>query len=526
MQFSLLDDPLIRVRHADGRVASRSLPQVLDALHGDDVLAFEALQPHQHQAWYSFLVQLAAMAVTRETGGDTPPEPTGWRTALVGLADDSEAAWHLVVKDLARPAFMQPPVPEGSLEEAGYKADIETPDQLDVLVTSKNHDVKRKRILHPRPEHWFYALLTLQTMEGFLGRGNYGIVRMNGGFGNRPAVGLASGLSWGQRFRRDVNVLSVERGTFAGRYDLDAGHTLLWIEPWDGAKTSGIPLAECDPYFLEICRRIRLLRREQEVTCWRANTRGQRVAAPTDWSGDSGDPWTPVDKTDAKALTVGEAGFAYDLLQQILFGGEYASPITLEFRESEAQGAYLIARALARGQGKTNGLHHRIIPIPQEVTGRLFRQSTEREALAERSAMRVRLAADVQRKVLYPAIAALLSSGRDEKVDWQKVQPWTQAFERAVDARFFESLWASVHLDEEAARGEWERLLFTEAEAQFEGAEGGTPIAAIHRWRAVSEARSIFYARARDVLPHAFRAENSTDIPREEATTHGSHARA
>jgi CRISPR system Cascade subunit CasA len=49
------------------------------------------------------------------------------------------------------------------------------------------------------PEHWFYALLTLQTMQGFLGAGNYGISRMNGGFASRPSVGLAPSDRWGMR---------------------------------------------------------------------------------------------------------------------------------------------------------------------------------------------------------------------------------------------------------------------------------------------------------------------------------------
>jgi CRISPR system Cascade subunit CasA len=56
---------------------------------------------------------------------------------LLKLADGSEAAWHLVVDDVSQPAFMQPPVPEGSLEEAKYSSDIQTPDELDMLVTSK-----------------------------------------------------------------------------------------------------------------------------------------------------------------------------------------------------------------------------------------------------------------------------------------------------------------------------------------------------------------------------------------------------
>lgn len=510
MHHSLLDDSIISMRNAAGEVKEHPLPQVLDALNRADVLSFEALQPHQQQPWYSFLVQLAAMGVAREAGGETPSGAAEWREVLLGLSDGSEAAWHLVVEDVAQPAFMQPPVPEGSLKEAKYKADVPTPDQLDILITSKNHDVKASRINHPRPEHWLFALCTLQTMEGFLGRGNYGIVRMNGGFGNRPMVGLADSLSWGRRFRRDVDVLLAARGEFSERYDL-GGHALLWLERWDGAKNSGIPLEDCDPYFIEICRRIRFTLDGEQIVCWRTNTKGQRVAAPDALNGATGDPWTPVEKKGAKALTVGESGFTYRLLQEIFLSEEYARPFALEFQESERHGAYLIARTLVRGQGKTDGLHNRVVPVKAKAAAWLTGDSSRRALLAKRAEQRVKLAADVQRSVLYPAIATLLSSGRDGKVDWDRVHPWTDAFDRAVDARFFEALWDSVEMDQEEARRHWETILWEEAQRQYDDAERSTPMAAVHQWRARSKARSILRSRAHQVFDQLFEPASSKE---------------
>ena len=66
-----------------------------------------------------------------------------------------------------------------------------TPDDLDVLVTSKNHDLKQTMALDCAVEDWIFALVNLQTMAGFLGSGNYGIARMNGGFSARVCLGLA-----------------------------------------------------------------------------------------------------------------------------------------------------------------------------------------------------------------------------------------------------------------------------------------------------------------------------------------------
>ena len=145
MALSLLEDPLLRVRLPDETVEDVSLPEVLHTLSQDNVLSFEALQAHQQQAWYSFLVQLAAMAAAREAGGTMPSSVEGWQSALVGLAGGDEVPWHLVVEDVSRPAFLQSPVPEGSLEDADYEADVPTPDELDMLITSKSHDVKARR---------------------------------------------------------------------------------------------------------------------------------------------------------------------------------------------------------------------------------------------------------------------------------------------------------------------------------------------------------------------------------------------
>src|SRR5690625_5498140 len=125
-----------------------------------------------------------------------------------------------------------------------------------MLVTSKNHDVKGSRIVRPDPEHLLFALLNLQSMECFLGRGNYGIARMNGGLGNRPLVGISTGKSWGVLFERDMKVLLANRSSLFEMYS-PQGFTLLWLPTWNGEKKDAIPIWDCDPYFIEICRRVR-----------------------------------------------------------------------------------------------------------------------------------------------------------------------------------------------------------------------------------------------------------------------------
>ena len=515
MPHSLLDDPLFRVRGADDLVQTRTLPEVLHRLADEEappIVSFEALQPHQQQPWHSFLVQLAAMAVAHGAS-EKPGSPDVWRAALLSLAEGTEAAWDLVVEALAEPAFLQPPVPEGSLDAANFKADIPTPDQLDVLSTSKDHDVKAVRIAQPRPEHWIYALVALQTMEGFLGRGNYGIVRMNGGFGNRPMVGLAPDLSWGARFRRDLQVLLDARVDLAERYNL-SGLALLWTEPWDGAKDSALPLQDLDPYFIEVCRRIRFTQNDEDaLTCWRANSKGQRVDAPDDLNGITGDPWTPVDKSGGKALTLGGSGFTYQKLHQIFLQGDYQKPPALQIHQGDDGLLYLVARTLVRGQGKTEGLHHRVVPVPARVS-RLFGRQSAIEQLASRAQKRIETASEVQRTVLYPSIGTLIG-GSTDAIDGEDIAPWLDAFDRAVDAAFFPKLWDTVEreMSDDEAEADWHRFLRKQAEQQFEDAETRTPRAATRYWRARSSAQSIFHGALRRVVPAAFEDAAQTAAP-------------
>jgi len=510
-QYSLLDDPLFSVQTPEDAQSELSLPQILGRLASDGITSFDALQPHQRQSWYCFLVQLAAIALARNGEQRLVTSAARWKELLLGLTDGDELPWCLVVRDVSRPAFMQSPVSEGSLKEAGYKADVATPDDLDILVTSKNHDVKMHRITHPRIEHWIYALITLQTMEGFLGQGNYGIVRMNGGFGNRPMVGMSFELSWGARFQRDVAVLLSARADMAEQYNYNLeGIRLLWLLPWDGSKSGGLPLDRCDPLFIEICRRIRFTYAGGAVCCWRTNTKSTRVAAPEDINGVIGDPWTPIDKEKAKALTVGERGFSYRVLHDILFTGKYAEPLALKTTAAERDGAFVTATTLVRGQGKTGGWYNRVVPVPSKAI-QLFGSSSQRKELATRAQEQIDIATTVQRNILYPALYSLLSAGSDEKVDSGKFNRWTNAYDADVNDVFFQRLWDSLDLTRDEARLRWQQNLFDFAHNQLEDAINSTPLPSIRRYRAISAAESIFYGSAHKHLDRLFQKQEEKE---------------
>jgi CRISPR system Cascade subunit CasA len=498
--YNLLENKLLSVGLQDGSSVNLSLTDVMHSLSTtDNIVSFSALQPHQQQSWYCFLVQLAAMAAARENHYRLPDSVALWKEVLLKLSGGSESAWFLVVPDLNQPAFFQNPISNGGLQGERYKADVGGPDDLDIIITSKNHDVKSNRTHNPKVEHWIFALINLQTMDGVMGRGNYGIIRMNGGFGSRPFIGYSKNLSFPTRFRRDIEVLLLNRENTLSNYTSN-GYALLWTEPWDGGKEKGLPINKCDPWFIEICRRIRFVDDKGKIVCYRANSEAKRIKAPDELNGMTGDPWAPIDLENLKSLTLGDGGFSYELIHKIIFKQGYNNPISMSFLHNDNAGTYLICQGLVRGQGKTGGLHKRIILVPGKVARLLFQEPSLQDKLAGLSATRITMSQEISNRVLRQSVALLQTNATSIKADTEKVQSWLRLFDTAIDMRFFDSLWDSVSLSNEEARQQWAEVLFTEAEKIYLEAERSVPMAQLRRYRIISSARALFYSKSRDVL--------------------------
>lgn len=220
LQYSLLDEPLIRARLVDGgQPVKYSLPGLFVALAHDEVRDFPALRPHQRHPWHAFLVQLAAMALHH--AGQTQPFDTepAWKAALLALTPEHPdgVAWRLIAPH-DQPAFMQAPVPGGKIDD--WENDRPTPDSLDILVTSKNHDLKQARIHKAYPDDWIFSLVSLQTAAPFPGRGNYGVVRMNGGASSRPGIGIVPLGGLGTNWKRDLRIALESRDEIVEYYGL------------------------------------------------------------------------------------------------------------------------------------------------------------------------------------------------------------------------------------------------------------------------------------------------------------------
>ncbi|WP_420635257.1 type I-E CRISPR-associated protein Cse1/CasA [Candidatus Palauibacter sp.] len=502
---NLLTDPLIRVRTVDGSVSTLSLPEVYEAMVSDKVSAFQALRPHQRHSWHAFLAQLGVLALGTEQR-QLPRREGEWRLLLRGLTPDfpDGEPWKLVVNDPSRPAFMQCPSPDGL---GDYKGSRATPDDLDLLVTSKNHDLKAAIAVEGQADDWIFALVNLQTMGGFLGAGNYGIARMNGGFSSRPCLGLAPANGGvGAHLVHDIQQLIDNRQGLLQQYEQYfspvGGVGLVWIEPWDG--TGSLGLTDLDPYFIEICRRVRLKRQGAATIALTATSKKRRIAA-AQAKGDLGDHWTPVDVGEGKALSISRVGFRYDRLAKLVLDQRaYRHPNAMTASGSEGSSWRLVARGVAAGQGKTEGYHERAdIIFNPRVSRSLFGGGQGSEVLEDLATAQIEEVGEVARALRF-GIAVAASGGKDADSlgppDWEKARPYLRRLDWVADARFFEALQERFGVSEEeraTARRVFSRRLIRHGRSLLLEAIKTVPCPAIQRYRAEARAKSAFWWRLR-----------------------------
>ena len=527
MVHNILEAPIVRVATSNGSTVHASLPAIFVSLIQDEVDAFPALRPHQRHAWHAFLAQLGAVAIHRARLNEPPDTAEEWRRILRGLTPDfpNDEPWHLVTDDITRPAFMQPPgKSEDSLKD--YKTAVPTPDGLDMLVLSKNHDIKSAVAVQAEADDWIFALITLQTMEGFSGAGNYGISRMNGGLGSRAAFSLTPSTRPGAHLRRDLVGLAERHESLLADYPMrDDGVALLWALSWDGAKSEVLLPNQLDPYYIEICRRIRLrVNAGGDLYGLRTSSKAARIEAKN-LNGITGDPWMPINRKESKALTLASGGFTYRRVTEYLTSENWEPPVLLEPIRSEQDApetTLLLARALVRGQGKTEGYYERIIPISHKAKRALLRRESMNE-LGRIAQSRIENIGTVQR-ILSHAIQVFAARGDSQNLSPEHrnlARPWLNRLDEFIDARFFDDLQVEFESDDRNERGrirrEWlvdeERGVVNQARSILQQAEEALPCPAIHRYRARANAESLFEGRIRGPqgLPFLFAGTDQGD---------------
>lgn len=461
-----------------------TLPELFAALARGEVQMFPRLRAHQRTAWHMFRVQLAALALDRAGRADLPATGEDWAALLRAISTaesraEGDEPWCLAVADRTKAAFLQPPDP------GGLKwGEVGTPDALDLLITARNHDLKAEVAANAEPEDWVYALVSLQTMEGYGGKSNYGIARMNGGSSSRPFLGLVPARSDGSPdvaawWRRDVERLLAHPSDVGPL--TRGGPALIWCHPWPEGRS--LAANAIDPWAIEICRRVRLIETPGGLCAERTGSAAARIDAKA-FNGVLGDPWAPVaiDEAAPKALTLGEGHFDYRRLVALLFSGNWSVPLAARLDDDEdADEMLLLAEALSRGNSKTYGLKSRLVPLPRKVVaGGWFTGPTGALAGAAQKQMQEIASTDA---ALREAVALFAADGDFEEVgkeERQRAGPARARLDAAADAAFFDYLWERADAaTEDAARAGFRALLAGAATRELERAFAIIPCAAL-----------------------------------------------
>ncbi|WP_051327977.1 type I-E CRISPR-associated protein Cse1/CasA [Desulfatirhabdium butyrativorans] len=501
---NLLTDPIIGIETKDGR-KKVNLPMLLAMLSDGKVDAYTGQRPHQADVWHVFTVQLAASILARHPNAQPdalPADPLFWQEGLLELAGGNSNAWLLVGEDVTQPAFFQHPLTSKSELTTSFKPKepkAATPDELDVLVTAKDHDLKLARFPNDELEAWMYALVSYQTTSGFLGAGNYGIVRMNGGFANRPILSLVQSLHPAQRFREETAiVLNIRNELLRSNFGFKPnGKVLTWLTSWNRAEHQ-YRLDELDPLFIETPRAIRLVKSGKGLVALGATSKARQIGPKSLENGDVGDAWIPIQTANKKgraALSVSGTGWTPELVCNLLFEKGYELT-SLQKPRKAPSALWFVASTLVRGQGTTEGFHRFLLPVPPKVQLRLLNK-VQKDRLSELAQQLLNDVRDVE-SALRMAMTVLTEGGPDNP-DFNRdaVKAWVngklQGFRTSWQDRFFPTLWHSIEIGEEEARKEWIADLIHHSKQRLQEAAQLLPLPQTRRYRAKVRSDGAFW---------------------------------
>ena len=536
--LNILTEPMIRVDQGGGAAVWVSLPETYALLMADQVAAFPALRPHQRHAWHAFLCQLGAIALHRAGESAPPGDTEDWRALLWGLTADwpEDEPWQLVVADITQPALLQPPA-SSAAKAAEFKNRVATPDELDMLVTSKNHDLKGAVVSAANADDWLFALVTLQTMGGYSAAGKnsqyHTISRVSGTAGSRIAFSLTPSERLGIHIKRDIAALLEVCQDLIEKYDFAPdGVDLMWRVPWDGEKA--IQLDELNPFYIEVCRRIRLYRDENgRVFGKRVGSKARRVKAE-DLKGVVGDPWHPIrrgSKGDiALRLTYRDA-FGYRQIARCLNPAEYELPpiFLTESERRTPEPMFLLAKGVVSypvgPKAETQGYAESFIPLNLS-TLRILGRPAGVPGIGEIAKSRIE-AIDRLKGILQDALASFIAQGKDiyqlnslerrKLRDRRELEPWLKRIEELVEKSFFDDLqteFVAPEGEREGVRNRWLNEVIGHAECILKDAAKGLPCPSIHYYKALTQANEVFRVRVRgrNGFPNLYQKPDTEEV--------------
>ena len=166
----------------------------------------------------------------------------------------------------------------------------------------------------------------------------------------------------------------------------------------------------------------------------------------------------------------------------------------------------LVARAMVRGQGKTEGYYERRIPIRTKTRNAMLRRSGPGsvEDLGNLAQTHIERIATVQR-ILSHAIQTFAARGDSSNTSpehRQLARPWLNRLDEIIDLRFFDNLQDEFEADagkvREGIHNAWLRdFVVPRARSILHDAMDSLPCPANHRYRALVNAEGLFEGRLR-----------------------------
>jgi CRISPR system Cascade subunit CasA len=503
MGYDLLNDAIVEASLA-GRPRMVTLPGLFAAWGQGEDLILSGIRQHQRPPIHMLLVQAAVTGTLRADSGQAiDADEETWRDRLLALAPAE--SWRLVAEPSDAPAFLQPPVAADDLKRFKETAHA---DDLTVLVAAKNHAVKQSVMGDASPWQWCASLIELQTSVGFSGRGNFGIIRMNGGFGSRPLVAAYPDMREGARWAHDTSALIARiddvHADAIGFADQGEGLVATWLSPWDGK--SQLVIGDLDPLCIEVARRVRLVMRDGRITALVGTSDCMRIGGTKDLSGRVGDPWCPVSVVKAKSLTVGAEGWTlHTLCNLILSSGDLRQSL---LQHSATDGVlHFHAAVMTGGQGGTDGYHEVTIPIPAETSMLMSLDTKFRDRLA-RMARTMIQEADKVSWILRKAVLSFAQGGvpLGDVNSTKEADTTLAAFKRDIEAEFFPQLW-QVSAEAGDANLAWRRWLQRHARDAYEDATRTVAVRTDLFWKAETIGRGILLG----LLSHTFPSNQTKD---------------
>lgn len=496
---NVLRDRLITVE-PDGADRPLSLAGLLARLLAgrDDVLSFPRLAPVQRSYWYRFLVRCAAKALhtlgleARDAASLEVEDLAARIERVLAEVAGGEEAWLLYQPDPTRPAFLQPPTPDGAAPGESYTRN--TMSVLTSAIGSKMHERKVDLERELDAELAIYALVEYQSGVIYGGRGNFGsqlLGSTSGAGSGTPFMGVRLGLGYRDTFRHDVSVFLDHWHETRNRLRVAGDIWALWTVRWNGKNP--LPAAQLDPAFIPLARLIRLgepMPDGRFNTTWFRATDCARVADHSDGGllGDIFTPLVPHPKHPGgwKVRGTLRSGYDYPEVVRLIFGIQArpsASVFALADPRSPARaGARIIFEGTAFEQGKTGGFHYREVIIPSTNAVAFLANP---EPVEEAHAAMLKMAKDAKSAIRGATRILLAGSAKPRDGDGDKVDKPAQQLENVIDQIYIPTLLAAA---ERHAQGDtayvkdWGHTLTELTRRTFQEAIQGIPTSGARRY--------------------------------------------